>query len=216
MHSPETVAFEIKNPFVRADKHGYQPSLITIWHIDPETDGSDDSCGWFMRLRHVDKETVQKVQSIFEFQFKHNYWFDKAGKPKFSTMAIALNMYSHAAWEVFMWKNGGPTDKAKKQKDRFMRKYLADILLFAENEVDSLHNSINMVYGIEKPKDRVEHFVSVVLSDIMRKLRPWYKHPRWQIHHWKIQCHPWQQLKRRYWNKCCVCGKRGFKSTANV
>lgn len=214
MHSPETVAFEIKNPFVKADKHGYRPSLITIWHIDPETDGSDDSCGWFMRCRHIDKALVEKVRRMFESQFKHNYWFDAQGRPRFSTMGIALEMYSHAAWEVFMWKNNGnPTNRARRQRDRFMRKHLAAILSFAENPVDSLYNSINMTYGVEKQEDRIEHFVSVVLSDIMRKIRPWYQHPKWHIHHWEIQFHPWQQLKRRYWDKCSVCGKRGFKST---
>lgn len=43
---------------------------------------------------------------------------------------------------------------------------------------------------------------------------PCYRHPRWHIRHWKIQFHPIQNLKRRYWDKCCVCGKRGFKSSA--
>lgn len=48
MHDPMTVAFEIKLPF-RSEKNKYK-SLITIWHVDPEKDGSDDSCGWFIRL----------------------------------------------------------------------------------------------------------------------------------------------------------------------
>lgn len=27
-------------------KRWYFPSLVTIWHVDPEADGSDNSCGW--------------------------------------------------------------------------------------------------------------------------------------------------------------------------
>ena len=44
--------------------------------------------------------------------------------------------------------------------------------------------------------------------------RKWYQHPKWHIHHWSIQFHPFQQFKRRYWDKCSICGKRGFKSSA--
>lgn len=219
MHDPMTVAHEIKWPIsfrknsISGDKY-YNP-LITIWHVDPEKDGTDDSCGWFIRQRHVPKDLVEKVTKEFEFQFKHDYWFNEAGYPKFSTMSICLQMYSHAAWNVFMWLAGNkPTNKARRRYDKFMRKYLFHILHFAENPVDSLYNSINLIYGEDKKEERIRNFVSIVLSDIIRKIRPWYKHPRWHIHHWKIQFHPWQNLKRRYWDKCCICGKRGFKSSA--
>ena len=37
MHSPKAVAHEIKL---------FGHYFITIWHVDPETDGTDDSCGW--------------------------------------------------------------------------------------------------------------------------------------------------------------------------
>lgn len=36
MHDPKTVAHEIRI------KNWH---LVTIWHVDPETDGTDDSCG---------------------------------------------------------------------------------------------------------------------------------------------------------------------------
>lgn len=41
--------------------------------------------------------------------------------------------------------------------------------------------------------------------------RSWWRHPRWHVWHWKIQLHPWQDLKRRFWDKCCRCGRRGFR-----
>jgi hypothetical protein len=44
--------------------------------------------------------------------------------------------------------------------------------------------------------------------------RKWYQHPKWHIKHWSIQFHPLQRIKRRYWDKCSVCGKRGFKGSA--
>lgn len=213
-----TVAHEIKwpisvksNPINGAKEY---KTLVTIWHVDPEKDGSDDSCGWFIRSRHIPKELIEKVTKDFEFEFKNNYWFNEAGYPKFSNMGTTLCMYNRAAWTIFIWLNGGSTgNKAHRKYKRFMRKHLVDFLSFAENPTDSLYNAINMTYGVEKQEERVKHFVSVIVADIMRKLRPWYKHPRWHIHHWKIQFHPWEQFKRRYLDKCCVCGKRGFKSS---
>jgi len=49
MHDPHTVAFEIHSLIKHKSKlfpEGYRDVFITVWHIDPETDGSDDSCGW--------------------------------------------------------------------------------------------------------------------------------------------------------------------------
>lgn len=214
MHDPCTVAFEIKSPF--KDKNNYRPSIITIWHVDPEKDGTDDSCGWFLRNRHGDKKVFEEIVKEFEFNFKHNYWFNKDGMPIFSTSGILLEMYSHACWIYF--------NRNRSKKMKFMRKYLIDILQFAENPTDSMHTQITseMYYRtvehdrskVESRDERIRHFASVVYGDIMRKTRPWYKHPRWHIHHWRIQFHPWQNIKRRYWDKCCVCGKRGFKGAA--
>jgi hypothetical protein len=212
MYNPRTVAFEIRNPFVKADRWGFKSSLITIWHHDPETDGTDDSCGWFIRARHIDHALLATVRKEFEFNFKHRYWFDVNGLPKFSTMGIALEMYSKAAMVIFRYQNGGKPDH--KQYNKFMRKNLFEILHFAENPTDSLAPSINKSYGFEELENRINAFVHIITSDIIRKQRKWWQHPRWHMHHWRLQFHPFQQLKRRYWDKCSVCKKRGFKGGA--
>ncbi len=212
MHDPRTVAFEIPNFFVRRKASGYRPRLITIWHVDPETDGSDDSAGWFIRLRHVDKELTRKVKKEFLFRFKHNHWFDKDGERKFSTSGVVLGMYREAAWQVFMHKHNGPTDKARKETEDFLRKHVVDILLFSENYEDSLYSSVNAGFKRKDMEMISDNFVSIILPDIMRKIRPWYRHPKWNVKRWEIQFHPLQNLKRRYWDKCCICGKRGFKN----
>lgn len=216
MHSPETVAFEIPNYLIKKDKGGYRPSLITIWHNDPEKDGTDDSCGWFIRARHVDQQMLEKVKKEFRFQLKHNYWFDEQGKPKFSTIGTTIQMYTQASWTMFMYMNNDKVDRKRHQK--FMKKHLYDIIQFAENAVDSIGDSINNRWGekYESTDARADSLAVTVCTDIMRKIRPWYKHPKWHIHHWSIQFHPWQQIKRRYWDKCCICGKRGFKGAVHA
>lgn len=162
--------------------------LFTLWHLDPEKDGSDDSCGWFKRTRHFDQKLFEKVVSEFEFNFIHNYWFTEDGSPKFSTMGIVLNMYSSASWII---------NYPKWNRHRnYLSKNLFWILKFAENPVDSLNDAITNEIRyrliehdrsqVESRKDRIRHLASVVYSDIMRSMQPWYKHPRWHIHHWRI------------------------------
>lgn len=216
MHDPKCVAHEIYLRKKQRKDGTYRSPFITIWHVDPEKDGTDDSCGWFIRGRHVDQSVRELIRKEFKFNFDHNYWFTAEGLPRFSVIGVVVNMYKTAAWKVF--------DTNRKKYDRFFRKHLHDIIAFAENPTDSLEYNISreMYYRtiehdrsqVESRDERIAGFADAVYTDIMRKIRPWYKHPRWHIWHWEIQFHPWQQLKRRYWDKCCVCGKRGFKGSA--
>lgn len=80
MHDPSTVAHEIKSPF--QDKpsklfpKGYRHSLVTIWHVDPERDGTDDSCGWFIRGRHLSVADKALAHSLIENEHDNvRYWF---------------------------------------------------------------------------------------------------------------------------------------------
>ena len=44
MHDPYTQCWSISLPFGKP----YEYPVLTIWHKDPEKDGTDDSCSWFM------------------------------------------------------------------------------------------------------------------------------------------------------------------------
>jgi hypothetical protein len=79
----------------------------------------------------------------------------------------------------------------------------------ATNPIDNFQNYKNNTL------EEFETFVRLIYKAYCAYKRPWYKHPRWHIHHWRIQFHPLQQLKRRYWDKCAICGKRGFKGSAH-
>lgn len=176
MHDPMTVAFEIKSPF--KNKYGERKTLITIWHVDPCNDGTDDSCGWFMRSRHGDQKKINEIKKEFEFYFKHNYWFDKEGKQIFSTIGTMTLMYSTATWIYF--------ERNRKKQKQFMEKHLYDIIQFAENPIDCGGDSITNKWN-ETTEDRFGHMAGMVFSDICRKSRRWYQHPKWHINHWKIQ-----------------------------
>lgn len=80
MYDPNTVAYEIRSPFRdKPDKlfpKGYRHSLVTIWHVDPECDGTDDSCGWFLRGRHLSAKDKKLAHDLINDEHDNiRYWF---------------------------------------------------------------------------------------------------------------------------------------------
>jgi hypothetical protein len=63
-----TLAHEIKAPWKKHYSHSaetYRPTLVTVWHVDPETDGTDDSCdysGTRPRLTPAERDLFNRLQ----------------------------------------------------------------------------------------------------------------------------------------------------------
>lgn len=225
MHDPMTVAFEIYYPwhkrfwqtdrqYLKEKNTKFHTPFITIWHNDPEKDGTDDSCGWFMRSRHGDKKLLEKIVKRFEFDWDRTFTSNSSGiqyacglfflngMPHLSVVGIVLNLFFQAAMEIF-----GSREKAVK----YIQSNLFEILFFAENPVDSIVNSITLKFGNdERREDRIKNMASIIYGYILRDIRPWYKHPRWHVWHWSFQIHPLQGIKRYLFDRCAIC-KRGFK-----
>lgn len=207
MRDPMTVAFEIKSPFRRApDKFwpkGYRNTIVTIWHVDPERDGTDDSCGWFKRARHGNKETLTKIERAFsgEWDGEHTGWFAPNGMPVQSVLATTLGMFRRAAFVHY----GDSWTKA----ERFLRRHLLDIITFSENRVDSLSDALLQRYGRADDKaERVHRFAAIIYGCILRWEQPWYRHPRWHVWHWRLQIHALQAFNRWAFSRCAGCGRR--------
>lgn len=235
MHDPKTVAFEIKYPWraysrkklgnkpkspLTEFESTYHASLITIWHVDPELDGSADSCGWFIRARHGKKSVLERIVKRFESDWDRTWTYDEtnhtymrglfrptsdhamSAQPVLSTLSITLYLIFLSAMEVC-----GSHDKAR----AFVHRHLADILLFAENPTDSLYDLINDTFdGAQNRAARIHHFAEIIYPWVLRQERPWWRHPRWHFKHWSIQVHPWQTFRRWALSRCSKCGK-GFR-----
>lgn len=216
MRDPQTVAFDIKSPFRQKPSRfwpkGYRDTIITIWHVDPERDGTDDSCGWFMRPRHGDKAVFEKIKRAFASEWDGEYigWFDENGFPKLSVQATSLGLFRRAAYIHF--------GESWTRTDKFLRRHLLDILSFSENTTDSFSDTLTMRYGPSTKDERVNNAASIVYGCILRWARPWYRAPRWHVWHWKLQIHPLQAFKRWAFSRCAVCGRRftwGYSPVSN-
>lgn len=219
MHDPMTLAFEIKYPWrgepSKLFPEGYRSTFITIWHVDPCIRGSDDSCGWFKRASHGDPEVLQRIVKRLEYDWDRVFKSDSgkvyycgyfmpeddgAGMPNMGVSAIVVNLFFLAAIECF-----GSREKAV----QFCQRHLFEILLFAENPTDSLRDSIVHKFGNDTRRDdRIRGMASTIYGWILRATQHWWQHPRWHIHHWKIQIHPLQDFKRWAFSRCATCGKR--------
>jgi len=207
MHDPKTVAFEIYLGSKKKKNGHYRSPLITIWHNDPETDGSDDSCGWtFPKITKDEKDWLHKVAKDQYCQLFSRTVALIENDP-YAYICYNQDTYGVIYW---MWRHFNRTiNKAVWQYGKPLEnKELQYVYQLATDPVDNFqHNQINNVKDFEE-------FIYLVYRCWKRYKRKWYQHPRWHIHHWSIQFHPLQSIKRRYWDKCCKCGKRGFKSSA--
>jgi hypothetical protein len=212
MHDPLTVAHEIKNPFKRQVHRRddgsvswvYRPALITIWHKDPESDGGDDSCGWFSPpLTKRQKERVKHLA------------FDEARQPWFQAWA-GKRIESPTEAETLMRAAFCVVARSLDVKittDEATR-WAIDL---THNPTDTGRSKLAFLPGYHSnfPDDRVqdreyeaESLFFMVARYILRERRPWYRHPRWHVYHWQLQVHPIQKFKRWAFSRCTECGGR--------
>lgn len=199
MHDPMTVAFEIKYPWWRKNSLGggrYHDSFITVWHVDPERDGSDDSCGWSSpKLTKAEKEKIKGV-----VKFDQKYLFDEVGdgrhfEAKFDNITMCFNLFPAIAWRV--WQ--------KQIKPR----HLPEIMSLSTNHMDS--------FSFHRPMDQydIDRTAIFIGRAFKRMERKWWQHPRFHFWHWKIQIRPLQALRRWIFDRCAICKGR-FKYGESV
>lgn len=190
MHDPLTVAFEILNPFrVRVvGKQKMRDPLVTIWHRDPESDGSDDSCGWYCPKisREQRKKIIKLARDERDFMV--------------GDLGYMMNPIELIYWiyRLLAWRLHG-------RRESLTYKETVLCLDLAINPTDNLRWHCQA--ALENPEE-FETLFLLVYRQYLRLHRPWWKHPRYHLHHWRIQIHPLQNLKRFIFKRCAACGKR--------
>jgi hypothetical protein len=210
MHDPMTQAFEIKQFWRKASDWGYKPALVTIWHVDPERDGSDDSCGWF-RPR-LTKDQLAAMSSIADDEAREPYFQKYFGKVIDSpTEAETLLRQAFYLVGTILHRRFGIQQVTLAEASDWACEMLA-------NPVDNFRSSLSFLPGWHSNReednqgDRKQHanqLFCALAGFILRERRPWYRQVRWHFWHWHLQIHPLQNFKRWAFSHCCRCGK-GF------
>ena len=186
-----TLAFSIKYPW--RNKYGHRDRFIDIWHIDPETDGSDDSCGWFKpKLNKEEREYIERHIKI-ELDNKYSDFFE-FNRP--------ITFGSH----IFLIINAFNSFKWKECRQRLNGQEINHIISNYSNLIDNLIPA----FQINKKEDDIKTSLFTLYRNYKQMRRKWWQHPRWHFKHWKIICRPLQNFKRWAFSKCCKCNK-GFK-----
>lgn len=191
------------------DRHwqeGYRDTFITIWHVDPERDGTDDSCGYsFVKLTTVQREILHNAARS-EGQYPHflccreKQWngnhaeVESLYRGLFYLVCRVLRLkitfdqaarYASEATHIHSFGKFGDTFC-------FLPGY------HTNSETDSA-------------SQRQRHFEGIlcnVAQSILTERRPWWQHPKWHFWHWKFQCHALGKFKRWAFSRCSKCGGR--------
>lgn len=246
MHDPCSVAFDIKYPWwnhrpwpkgvrhfedisVPAQrkysphfKHGYRDTLVTIWHKDPERDGSDDSCGYcFPKLNERQRE---RLKNLAWSESNYPYFLRCKSKEWNGTRHEAEVLYRGLVLLVADVIDIPMTfDEAARIASRAI--HHADCVDPAGSFcfLAGYHSNLMEGQSEHSPEDdrywRRERFVGIasgVARSLLKDRRRWWRHPKRHIHHWRIQIHPLQKLRRWLFTRCATCGHRlGWNESAH-
>lgn len=195
MHDPMAVAGEIKIGGL---------VLFTIWHRDPETDGSDDSCGWFgPKITKREEDIIgDLVNWDMEMPYLSSPYLPATiVDPKYDySEMLAGDCLSFCAWA---WS------RMAWNRDKRSKLTIGEwwsVVNLSSDPHDNLRSilttpDVNAEY-------KVRRFLYCVMKAYTRYHRAWWMHPKWHIHHWRIQFHFGQTLRRWLFSRCARCEKR--------
>lgn len=217
MHDPQSLAFGF--PPYGSRLYGLKRFIgFDIWHVDPErpTEGqrSDDSCGWFDRRPREYADAVAYV--LGEKDVMHEiarsigtrravaspYGQTYPRMPLGETLAVCLLVAREL--ELRRWWNG--QDGKSGAHSSWLRKTFT-----TKRRVDDVAYDLALTaYDNLSSIESAESMVRLIAAALHRRFKPWWRHPRWHVHHWKIHFDLARNLRRMF-QRCAGCQHRlGF------
>lgn len=107
MHDPSSVAFDIKYPWRAYPDSDYRESFITVWHEDPELDGTDDSCDWFNHKRKLGPQERALQEALWDLERlldNRPHFPDSPEHKTFQPLASAIRTILHQPSRMHWWQ----------------------------------------------------------------------------------------------------------------
>lgn len=192
-----------------------------VWHIDPEKPGTgnrtDDSCGWFDRTPGDYADAVAYV--LKDETFMHDvrlaiarrepmpYPFYEGISERHMTgmrlpagEALALVLMVASELELRRWWNGQRGKEGAASS--WWRKTFTRKRVVSDEAVSLALHPLDNLSQVDTP----ESMVRLIAAALNRRFRPRWKHPRWHVHHWKINFDLTRNLRRMF-EPCATCRK---------
>ena len=175
--------------------------MLTIWHIDPESGGSDDSCGWVSKVTKAQREQAYKLGTeMYGDIFGRRSAFQ--GNKDYAHVCFEPSTYEAVYWVWCALKHQGK--KGYRFGKSLSAAELEFIMALSSEPLDNLQSTVARVNSAEVCGE----FFYLVERARLRFIRKWYQHPRWHVWHWRLQWHHLQAFKRWAFSRCQKCGGR--------
>lgn len=249
MHDPMTMALSLVNPFRWTYKphpkyrsgdrkawddmtqreregrdplwpDGYREPIGYIWHVDPERDGTDDSCGWF-RPKLTAKQKARLFNLAWSEARDPHFFRVKDKRRHIGEAGSFADIETEARTMILLVARTIGVRVSVDEATRWACEW------FLESH-DALGRSLCFQHGYHDNVRQYEHEESEQFAErkresrqqyvarryeniaelILRERRPWWRHPRWHVWHWRIQINVVLWFKRWAFSRCSVCGGR--------
>jgi hypothetical protein len=226
MHDPQTLAFSfplypkggmslVGHPqpwsFGRA-LYALSPWIgVDIWHVDPERNvpgqRPDDSCGWFPRnLTPPIQKAVDELlgggwegeRRMLETALLRRAPFD-ARYPSLQRMPLAEGYALALMYLTLIDRLSLHNRKSRWRRPSETGAQLRVLRLAQQLTLNDHDNLLGC--------DTAESFIRLLAASYRRDIRPWWQHPRWHVHHWKVSVALVRNVKRMF-QRCAGCGRR--------
>lgn len=167
---------------------------MDIWHVDPCTDGSDDSCGW--SRQKVTKEQYDKLKSMISLDLCYIKQQQLSHLTDINLVTTAWNGVVSALDKRRHWET--------KPYEQFYEMHM-----LANNIGDGF---VGIAERMRKyPNEMDDIYTSLVFACARNYLtlkRKWWQTPKWHVHHYKINIMPLRKLRRFLFDRCKICNGR--------
>lgn len=189
-----TVAFELRYPWLahrnpQSDfEREYREPWLVVWHRDPCVRGDDGSCGWSTPRFTGDEKWVKALENDISF-------LRRDAPHALSSQRVREGW---VAWELLWLERAAFHHRGR---HGLTARQIASTLFG-----DSFPGDRDDAFPFwSLPADEVARLFA---RRYLRLTRPWWRHPKWHVHHWRFQVPPWQTLRRWLFSRCQGCGKR--------